>query len=216
MLDTIAIKVADGSLKPIISTSAQAHRRIILSTESDNQEAITIELYRGVGQEMFDNQLLDTISIDRIPLRTREELDIALTLKVNDSSELDVRVNVEGAEASYGHTYNLREPIQKIDLDEYAAPSNPNTPLPAPPAPEEINVAPAIDKDFILGIDPYISYNKDDIRRAEWTRRRDKIGKGIRASSFVLCVLLVTATVLLLSFITYQGIVLPPLPPLEV
>lgn len=214
MLDTIALKIADGSLRPIINTTAQNHRRVVLSTEADNQEKIVVELYHGVGREVFDHQLIDTISIDHIPSRIRQDLDIVLNLSVSDAGELDVRISIEGTNIAFGNTYNLAEPAPVVDLDSYILVDE-SVDLSTVPAETTETIGP-IDEDFVLGIDPYISYKKEDVRREEWGRAKKKINKGMRISGFLTYVLIITSGLLLLAFLVYLGIVLTPLPPLEV
>lgn len=214
MLDTVAIRMADGSLRPVINTSVQNYRRIILSPEIDNQDEVVIELHRGVGQGMFDNQLLDTIRLEHIPPRARDDLDVVLNLTATDLRELDVRVTISGTNISYGCTYNLSEKVNTVDVEQYVMPEK-NADL-SSPGPEASEASSPIDEDFVLGIDPCISYKREDIRREEWKQTKKKIRKGMRISGFVACVVLALGGFLLLSFFVYQGIVLPPLPPLVV
>lgn len=214
MLDTIAVKIADGSLRPIINTTAQNHRRVVLSTEVDNQEEIVLELYHGIGQGVFDHQLLDTIYIDHVPPRARKDLDIVLSVLVNDIGELDVRVSIEGTGISFGRTYSLNEPIPVVDLNQYITPDR-NVDL-SSIDPESTDAMGPIDEDFVLGIDHYISYKKEDVRRDEWVRAKKKINKGVRISGFLMYVLVIIGGLLLIAFFIYLGISLPALPPLEV
>lgn len=214
MLDTVALKIADGSLRPLIKTTTQGNRRVVLSTEVDHQEGVVIELYHGIGQGVFDHQLLDTISIDSIPQRIRQDLDIVLNLSVNDTGELSVRVSVDGTDISYGRTYSINEPVVSVDLEPYLI-SDRNVDLPSV-SPEKIEATSPIDEEFVLGIDPYISYQKEDIRREDWSRKKKSINKGVRVSAFCVYLLITLGGLLLLAFFVYLGIALPPLPPLEV
>lgn len=213
MLDTVAVRVADGALRPVINTTAKASRRIVLSVAPDNQDEIMLELYRGAGKEVFDQQLLDVILIEYIPPHHQMDIDILLSLSVDDAGQLNVRISVEGTNISLGCTYNLWQKTPLPDLRTYITRSNAAVAEPA--LVDDTQAASPIDENFVLGIDPHISYNKEDIRKEDRARAAKKIKTGIKISSFLLYLVIILGGLLLLAFIVYLSIETPPLPPLE-
>jgi len=213
VIDTIALKVADGSLKPLINLSSRSRKRVVLSATSDWQEGIEIELYYGFGKELFDRQLLDTLNIEHLPRELKCDLDIALNISVDDNRVVDLRLVVEGTNISLGRTYDMKAAQESINIAHYVDES----------ASEEITLAPEedaypalpIDEDFVLGIDPYVSYDREEFLREEWEKKKQKLKRHARVSAVALYVVVFVGVVLLFSFLIYLGIRLPPLPPLR-
>ena len=211
--DTVAIKMADGSFKPLINIMTRSKKRVVLSMASHWQEEIELDFYHGIGKELFDQSLLDTIVIEDIPHNLKGDLDIALYLSVDDTRTLDIHITVEGSTISMGRTYSFKQLEAPVDIQQYTIDSSHNA-IDAPRI-EHVNPAKPIDEDFVLGIDPYISYDKDVIRREEWQKTKKKINKGMRISFFAICIITAIGIICLLSFLVYLGIRIPAIPPLQ-
>ena len=213
MTDTVAIKMADGSFKPLINIATRSKKRVVLSMLSHWEEGIELDFYHGIGKELFDQRLLDSIIIEDIPRNLKGDLDIALYLSVDDTRILDMHLAIEGSNISLGRTYSFKQLEAPVDIQQYTTDSSHNA-IEAPHI-ERLHPAEPIDKDFVLGIDPYISYDKNDIRREEWERTKKKINKGLKLSVFSICVITIIGIICVLSFLVYLGIRIPAIPPLQ-
>ena len=213
MTDTVAIKMADGSFKPLINITTRSKKRVVLSMTSQWEEGIQLDFYHGIGKELFDQRLLDTIVIEDIPRNLKGDLDIAVYLSVDDTRMLDMHLAIEGSIISLGRTYSFKQLEKPVDIQQYATDSADST-LEKPNI-ESVHPAGPIDEDFILGIDPCISYDKNDIRREEWKQKKKKIDKGVKISFFSICVITIIGIICVLSFLVYLGIRIPAIPPLQ-
>lgn len=211
MADTIAIRLADGILSPIINVFAKNKKRLFLTTEVDEQNEIAIDIFFGEGREMLEARAIETIVLENIPQQKQGEPDVALTISIDEDKMCDIHVVIEGTNISAGKTINLRETPQLEDISEYKSSTRVN---PVEKSPEDFQSIKPIDEDFVLGIDPNVSYDLEDVNREKRQERNKKIKKGIKINLFVLCLLISIFGLLVLAFFVFLGTQILPLPPL--
>ncbi|MDR3311877.1 MAG: LysM peptidoglycan-binding domain-containing protein [Spirochaetaceae bacterium] len=84
----IGIKLADGTFYPVIPENEVGTKKLGLSTMRDGQTEVHVDLYRSVGSLMADAEYVGSLQLDRLAAQSKGELDIDLTLSVDETGIL--------------------------------------------------------------------------------------------------------------------------------
>ena len=90
--ETIGIKLADGTFYPILTEGVPAKKYLDLTTASDNQTTIQVNLYRSKTASMDDAVYVDTLVIDNLVPHGKNEPDITLSLGLDENNQLTAEV----------------------------------------------------------------------------------------------------------------------------
>ncbi len=219
MADTVAIKTADESFYILFNVNFRGKKRMVLTTERDEQDEISIEFYRSKGVDMLNPKLMEIITLENLPKLERGALDVNLTVELNDEQVCEIHAEIEGTGISSGKSLDLKRSSQPTDItalekeeqemvgEGIEEPSEGTTGAEQPIQP--------IDEDFVLGIDPNISYDRETVRAERRVKRRKRAVKKLYLPMIILYLLVGAGALILLAFFIFLGIQVPPLPVLE-
>lgn len=131
---TIGIKVADGSYFPIMEEGSTTRKRLVLSTVTDNQESVQIDLYKGDGDELLNAAYVGSLLIENIAQGPKEASEIELKLGFDQDGTLNAEagdpgsgqfeslsINMEtlGASSMYDiPEFSLDEDMEDLQIDD--------------------------------------------------------------------------------------------------
>ncbi len=210
MIETVAIKLADGNLYPLLNSKFQGHMRVVITTEVDAQEEARVEFFRGTGSDMEDPVQLDILILENITARPKGDLDLTLILSISSEQILEVTLSdpLSGNSASKSiHLQSSQAPIMLESFETTDTSSNIEEVTDTKEAQEPI------DSEFIAGIDPQVSYDRID-KIKERGKRGGSFKKKAVALAVALCVVGVLCAILLLAYLFFESLRVPPLPPL--
>ena len=87
-MESIGIKLADGSFYPILKDGKPAQKKLSLTTVKDNQTSVHVDVYRSKTGSMEDAQYVDTLEIDNLNPHVNGEPSIDLDLTIDENGEL--------------------------------------------------------------------------------------------------------------------------------
>ncbi len=81
----LGVEIAGGKFERIIPANAQTpcDRRKIFGPGTDNATEVNINIYQGSAPYVKDNTLIGTLKIPDLPQKSRDDLNILVTFKVN-------------------------------------------------------------------------------------------------------------------------------------
>jgi LysM repeat protein len=85
---TISIKVADGTLYPVLEQGFTGTKRLVVTTAKDNQQKVQIDLYRGNDAALSDARYVGSLIIENIPPASHGEPEIELSIGIDDDGSL--------------------------------------------------------------------------------------------------------------------------------
>jgi nucleoid-associated protein YgaU len=85
---TIGIKIADGSFYPVLEHGFTGRKKLILTTVTDNQTKVKIDLYQGNGAALPKPRYIGSLVIENIPPAAKGEPEISLIMGVDENDQL--------------------------------------------------------------------------------------------------------------------------------
>ena len=85
---TIGIKVADGTLYPVLEQGFTGTKRLVVTTAKDNQRKVQIDLYRGNDAALAEARYVGSLIIENIPPAAHGEPEIELSIGIDDDGSL--------------------------------------------------------------------------------------------------------------------------------
>ncbi|MCI1209100.1 MAG: LysM peptidoglycan-binding domain-containing protein [Treponema sp.] len=119
-MNTIGIKLADGSFYPILEEGKPAGTTLDLTTVSDNQTTVQVDLYRSETGSMEDAEYVDSLQIDNLVEHPNGEPDISLKVNLDDDNNLSAEINDP---ESGGHSQSTVTLVTRT-LEERSTPTN--------------------------------------------------------------------------------------------
>jgi hypothetical protein len=135
--DRVGIKLADGSLYPVLEESFAGRKRLVLTTVHDNQQTVQIDLYKGDGRRAEEATYIGSLMIENIGAAPQREPEIELVLAVDEQGNLEASATEPQSGERQSLSVNLRsvaEPSEEgvevpeessateFELEEEAAP----------------------------------------------------------------------------------------------
>ncbi len=108
---TIGIKLADGSFYPILSEGSKASMVLELTTVRDDQQTVQLDLYRSPDATMENAEYVDTLLIENLIPRPREEPTFSLKIDLDENNTLSA--SIEDKES--GETSSLTVSLLNLD-----------------------------------------------------------------------------------------------------
>lgn len=117
----IGIKLADGSLYPVLGGDFTGRKRLVVTTARDNQESVQIELFRGGGQRAEEASYVGSLTLDNLAPAPKKEPEIELLLDLDEEGNLEAVASDPVSGAKRNLTVNLtslasRERQPELDL----------------------------------------------------------------------------------------------------
>lgn len=85
----IAVRIANGTFVPVLSSSSKKRRKLVVTTVRDQQSNVKIELFRGSTDAMADAEYIGSLVIDEIEPQESGAPDISVLLGVDESGNLN-------------------------------------------------------------------------------------------------------------------------------
>jgi len=111
---TIGIKVADGSYYPVLEQSFTGRKILTLTTVTDDQTRVQIDLYRGDGGGLAEARYIGSLIIENIPPAPRGEPEIQLAIGLDEDGELDA----EASDSSTGESQKFAISLKTLSDEE--------------------------------------------------------------------------------------------------
>ena len=104
---TIGIKLADGSFYPILTEGQKASMVLELTTVRDDQQTIQLDLYRSSDATMDNADYVDTLLIENLLPRPREQPSISLKIDLDEDNTLSASIEDQESGESSSLTVSL-------------------------------------------------------------------------------------------------------------
>ena len=90
MADSIGIKMADGSLYPVLEKGFVGDKKLVLTTVRDDQTEVHIDLYHGAAEEAVDSsKYIGSLIIENIDPSPKGDPEIAVQLGKTEEGTLN-------------------------------------------------------------------------------------------------------------------------------
>lgn len=122
----IGIRLADGRFFPIFEQDHIGRKRLVLTTVTDKQASVKIDLYRGIGEEMREAEYVGTLVIQNVEEGPAGEPEISLILGRDAEGNLNATASDEksGEYESLSVSLEPEAPVEAesgdFELDEDA------------------------------------------------------------------------------------------------
>ncbi len=104
---TIGIKLADGSFYPILPEGQKASKILELTTVRDDQQTVQLDLYRSPDATMDNAEYVDTLLIENLIPRPKEEPTISLRIDLDEDNTLSASIEDKESGESSSLTVSL-------------------------------------------------------------------------------------------------------------
>jgi len=120
--ENIGIKVADGTIFPVVEEGFSGQKKLILTTVRDNQTAVQIDLYKGGGEKAEQSNYVGTLVIENIEPAPKGNPEVEVVLGVDDSGNLNARASdiLTGEQQSLSVSLESLLPQGSYDIPEFA------------------------------------------------------------------------------------------------
>ena len=92
-MESIGIKLADGSFYPILEDGKPEKKNLALTTVKDNQTTVHVDLYRSKSGSMDDAEYVDTLEITNLNPHGNGEPSLNLDIELDKDNKLNARIN---------------------------------------------------------------------------------------------------------------------------
>ena len=92
-MESIGIKLADGSFYPILEDGKPEKKNLSLTTVKDNQRTVHVDLYRSKSGSMDDAEYVDTLEITNLNPHGNGEPSLTLDIELDADNKLNARIN---------------------------------------------------------------------------------------------------------------------------
>ncbi|MBR1912386.1 MAG: LysM peptidoglycan-binding domain-containing protein [Treponema sp.] len=92
-MESIGIKLADGSFYPILEDGKPEKKNLALTTVKDNQTTVHVDLYRSQSGSMDDAEYVDTLEITNLNPHGNGEPSLTLDIELDNENKLNARIN---------------------------------------------------------------------------------------------------------------------------
>jgi len=120
--ENIGIKIADGTIFPVVEEGFSGQKKLILTTVRDNQTAVQIDLYKGGGEKAEQSNYVGTLVIENIEPAPKGNPEVEVVLGVDDSGNLNARASdiLTGEQQSLSVSLESLLPQGSYDIPEFA------------------------------------------------------------------------------------------------
>ena len=190
--ENIGIKVANGTIFPVIEEGFSGQKKLILTTVRDNQTAVQIDLYKGGVEQAEQGNYVGTLVIESIPPAPKGNPEVEVVLGVDASGNLNARASdiLTGEQQSLSVSLESLSPQGSYDIPEFAFDDE----LTESQERESVN---DFEQELLTG-ENYPIVDSD--RRREYIERK-KRNPLLLIGFVVLCLFLIA----ILSFFIYRG-----------
>jgi len=191
--ENIGIRVADGTIFPVIEEGFSGQKKLILTTARDNQTAVQIDLYKGGGEKAEQDNYVGTLVIENITPAPKGNPEVEVVLGVDDSGNLNARASdiLTGEQQSLSVSLESLLPQGSYDIPELAFDEE----LTESQERESVN---NFEQELLTG-ETYPIIDSD--RRREYIERK-KRNPLLLIGFMVLCLFLIA----ILAFFIYMGL----------
>jgi|GEM_PF-479076 len=119
-MDSIGIKLADGSFYPILESGKAVKRQLSLTTVKDNQTTVHVDLYRSHTGSMEDAEYVDTLEIANLNPHGNGEPNLNLDIELDEDNNLSARMH----DPETGMQSDKKLPLISRSVEERSAPAN--------------------------------------------------------------------------------------------
>ena len=92
-MNTIGIKLADGSFYSILDDGEPSEKALVLTTAKDNQTRVLVDLYRSATDSMEDAEYVDSLQIDNLVEHPNGSANISLNIALDENGKLSATIN---------------------------------------------------------------------------------------------------------------------------
>ncbi len=103
----IGIKVADGTFYPILDEDEGGQKRLVLTTVTDEQESVQVDLYRGSSETVTDASYVGSLLVENISKGKSGETEIEMILGIDEDGNLQSTVEDKAAGAKQSLSVSL-------------------------------------------------------------------------------------------------------------
>ena len=125
-MNTIGIKLADGSFYPVMEEGQAQQKTLDLTTAHNNQTKVMVDLYRSASCSMDDAEYVDSLQIENLNARPTGEADITFKVALDDDNKLSANIvdTETGKQSNTQITLVSRTLEERLVTDEYQISEN--------------------------------------------------------------------------------------------
>lgn len=106
----IGLRLANGSFYPIFAENFRGSKRLLLTTVHDNQQSVQIDLYKGIGQELFEDAYIGSLVLENLPALAKGEVEIELLMGIDKEGNL----HAQASEKTSGERQSLDVSLETL------------------------------------------------------------------------------------------------------
>ena len=115
MADSIGIKMADGSLYPVLEQGFVGDKQLVLTTVRDDQTEVHIDLYHGAGEQAVESsKYIGSLIIENIQSSPKGDPEIMVLLGKGDDGTL----NASASDRLTGEEQSLSVSLTSVEVEE--------------------------------------------------------------------------------------------------
>lgn len=106
----IGLRLANGSFYPIFGENFRGSKKLLLTTVHDNQQSVQIDLYKGIGQEIFEDAYIGSLVLENLPALAKGAVEIELFIGIDSEGNL----HASASEKSSGEKQSLDVSLETL------------------------------------------------------------------------------------------------------
>ena len=199
MNDIIGICIADGSMHAVFDTGYRGTKRLVLTTATDQQETLQIDIHCAKDKSFADPKKLGQIVLENLLPLPQGETEISLMIGINDVGTLQISAtdDISGEHAEF--SMNLLSDVSIDELVEEASEAKPDKIF-------DIDTPAQVPANATLGIDPQISYASGHQTETPEELRRHRKTSFVRFVSLLGFLIVSLAVLSGLIFVIFNGL----------
>jgi hypothetical protein len=113
----IGLKLADGTFFPVFEQDFHGSKRLVLTTVHDNQKSVQIDLYKGMGDDVFEDAYIGSLVIENLIPSKKGAAEIELVMGIDDSGNLHAQAKDPASGEQQALSVSLESLAQRSDYD---------------------------------------------------------------------------------------------------
>lgn len=112
----VGVRIADGSYVPVLDTSTNHRRRLVLTTVNEGQTSVHVDLYMDTDESFPNPQFIGNLVVDDLASQPSGEAEITLVLGSDEAGTVSATLS----DAHSGQYQSLAVSLDSIDAGEEA------------------------------------------------------------------------------------------------
>lgn len=119
----VGVRIADGTYVPVLESSSNRRRRLVLTTVREGQTSVHVGLFKDVDESFSNPQFIGNLSVDNIPPAESGSADVTLVLGTDELGNINATLTdvqtgeYQSLSASLDESEPISDPGDESDFD---------------------------------------------------------------------------------------------------